>query len=506
MTEKHRFWLRNAFLLVMAVVATAMLFLGEESVEKPLGMALLTALLAMELIWFGTAVYRYVRRIRSLRREQTEAQWDESPENIGQSILYLRPFMVDHRKTTPMCCGSDVYASVEAVLCAALGKTGKPVAIGTPGEKLQPLGAKRIYATDDTWKEIVSSYLDKAQHVVLYADFTPGVLWEIEQAMARVRDKLILIPRVYNRRASLLRYPLMVSALILLYPVYRLAFNTLWIPRLRRGVRYYREWDRTLGKQLDGLKLNDRISAIIFRDGKPVPFYAQDGAIESQMDAIIQAVEARTAPVSCSAQVSEPGEEICFLGALAASSLADAALFPMGNVCLEPRGLRYRHSLLLMYLNVPFRVVLKYRTRRISYSAVRRIVRKGMNELMLQVDGVNKSLRLTVPFWATENIGDIETALYARGAGGRVREDGGAAEARLLEKMRRRNRIAGAIGTTLLLLGADIGYNFSLVLGVLLLIPAEVINALIRNRPLNWANAGILFWYLYLLLERIGAF
>lgn len=504
MNERQRFWVKNVFMLLIAVLFFAcMLLVDVDNPSGPLDIALISLLCAALLGWFGWQLAGYFRRIRRLRREQAEEEWDETPENLSDSILYLRPFMVDHRKITPINYGGDMYASVEAVLCEALKKSGRPVAIGIPGEQLQPLGAKRIYATDETWKDTVSAYLDKAQHVVLYADFTPGVVWEIEQTMARVRDKLILIPRVYNRQAGLLRYPLMGSVLTMLYPLYKLIFDTLWIPRLRRGRKYYREWDRTLGPHLNGLRLTDRISAIVFEGGKPVPFYAANGSIEAQMDAILRAVTVSTASDNIR-QAAEPGRKIRFVGSLAASAIADAALFPMGNVHLEPQGLRFRASFLILRMMPLSYIVWKYRFRRIAYGAIQRIERRGQNELLLQVEGVNKSLRLTIPFWNAGDLADVEAALYARGACGRTREDDGAAEAQLHARAAKQRRLVGVAAGLLLLAGVAVVLWLHLLLGCLLLAAAYVVSGLYVIRPLNWISCAALMYSLWRMMELLN--
>ena len=68
------------------------------------------------------------------------------------------------------------------------------MAIGKPGEKLPPLGAARMYTTDDQWQQKVLEFLDKAQLIVVILSFTPSVAWEIEQVTAdRLLPKTVFI-------------------------------------------------------------------------------------------------------------------------------------------------------------------------------------------------------------------------------------------------------------------------------------------------------------------------
>ena len=73
-----------------------------------------------------------------------------------------------------------------------LGRVGPVVAIGKPGEPVPQLGAARLYVAHDVWQSRVIELMAIAGLVVVRVGSSPGVLWEIEQALAHVpRQRLV---------------------------------------------------------------------------------------------------------------------------------------------------------------------------------------------------------------------------------------------------------------------------------------------------------------------------
>ena len=71
---------------------------------------------------------------------------------------------------------------------------GPFIAIGRPGEKLQAVGASRLYETDDTWKERVSELVDKSSAIIIVLDQTPGLMWELSHLTdVQIRKKVLLL-------------------------------------------------------------------------------------------------------------------------------------------------------------------------------------------------------------------------------------------------------------------------------------------------------------------------
>jgi hypothetical protein len=74
-----------------------------------------------------------------------------------------------------------------------MSRVGPVVAIGRPGERLPELGAARLYAADDQWRDRVSSLVRHARVVLIRAGNTPNLWWEIEQTMIAVPASRVIL-------------------------------------------------------------------------------------------------------------------------------------------------------------------------------------------------------------------------------------------------------------------------------------------------------------------------
>jgi len=115
--------------------------------------------------------------------------------------LYLRSFADDGTQLVDAELGPIArrwvtllaLPTAEEQSTAALDAVGPVVAIGKPGEPLPELGAARLYVGDDRWQAEVLALMDSAALVVLRIGSSPGLLWEIEQVLARLpRRRLVL--------------------------------------------------------------------------------------------------------------------------------------------------------------------------------------------------------------------------------------------------------------------------------------------------------------------------
>lgn len=265
---------------------------GEDA--SPFEMLLLSAL-CLGVIGYGVfRLIRYERALHSQRKAQAEDHAIPLARDEKDLILYLRPFKVDNRRMTPVTHRGRVFSSFESLLCSVLADRGLPIAIGKPLEKLKPLGARRIYVPDQSWKATVNGLLTNAKYVILYVDFTPGVRWEIQQSLQACRDKLILVPRLFNLKSGLWRYVFSVSPFVILYPVYALLGTQFIFRRLRRGSSYYRQWQRELGSIVGKKHVNDQVSAIVLERESYQSFKAKDATLEAQLQAIADAVQYQT--------------------------------------------------------------------------------------------------------------------------------------------------------------------------------------------------------------------
>ncbi|MBV9890126.1 MAG: TM2 domain-containing protein [Rhizobacter sp.] len=110
-------------------------------------------------------------------------------------VLYLRSFaddgavlLGDPSRLAQRGAALIAPASPEQEMATILGAIGPVVAIGKPGEPLPELGAARLYVADDAWQAKVRELMRMARLVVLRIGASPGLIWEIEQA-------LVLVPR-----------------------------------------------------------------------------------------------------------------------------------------------------------------------------------------------------------------------------------------------------------------------------------------------------------------------
>ena len=91
-------------------------------------------------------------------------------DNIVHRCLYLRSFDTD---TT----------EVEKRICRDLQNLFPVYAIGDPNKVLQPNGAKRIYATDQQWQNVVDQLTKKCKLIVLRVGQSEGTKWEMHHIL-----------------------------------------------------------------------------------------------------------------------------------------------------------------------------------------------------------------------------------------------------------------------------------------------------------------------------------
>jgi hypothetical protein len=105
-------------------------------------------------------------------------------------ILYLRSFYDDY-SDNPF---TNSERTSEELITLALEDAGPIVAVGMPGEELPLLGsAARIYLPDDDWQDSVKYLMTIAQLVVIHADLSEGLLWEVKAARELVPPQRFMI-------------------------------------------------------------------------------------------------------------------------------------------------------------------------------------------------------------------------------------------------------------------------------------------------------------------------
>jgi hypothetical protein len=110
-------------------------------------------------------------------------------------VLYFRSFTADRVTAKGVVFSS--WFSEEEQLARVLRGVGPFVAIGQPGEVLPALGAARLYVGDAEWRRVVAQLTARAAVVLLRTGASPGLVWELENAVRRLRPEqlVLLVPR-----------------------------------------------------------------------------------------------------------------------------------------------------------------------------------------------------------------------------------------------------------------------------------------------------------------------
>ena len=194
MENKKNFWenlTRNQFLYLGIAILIA---------------AILGVFVILKYFW-GTYGYQYSVLLFSFGyglfyfcfRKYQSFSIDQSIDNIDDIkdepyILYLRSFNDDSETSVPIK-SSGMYYTEEEILVSSLEKLGTAVAIGRPGEPAPPLGAKRIYVSDDQWQDKVRQMSADARLVIFRLGETEGLKWEWDYCLDTIEDlsKLLLV-------------------------------------------------------------------------------------------------------------------------------------------------------------------------------------------------------------------------------------------------------------------------------------------------------------------------
>ena len=115
------------------------------------------------------------------------------------AVVYLRSFGEDSKAAQGISSGVAYGASglitEEEQLVKSFSSIGPVIAVGEPNEQLPPLGASRLHFRQDEWQPGVQKLLREGALVAIRpGSFSPGVRWEIQQALSHVPpQRLVLI-------------------------------------------------------------------------------------------------------------------------------------------------------------------------------------------------------------------------------------------------------------------------------------------------------------------------
>jgi hypothetical protein len=186
--ERKR-WLASllAAVVTFAVVASTLVLVGQAmGVNVAAAPAQPSALIAI------LAFYFVMRRLK-LSASQLRQRDRRAP------VLILRQFGDDFLESGKMTLGSS--ATFEHFVAAELNRIGPVVAIGRPGEWLQPLGASRDYLAGPDWRKAVGTAIADAALVLFVLGDSESVLWEFRTTI-ETRGKaraLIVVPPLTDR-------------------------------------------------------------------------------------------------------------------------------------------------------------------------------------------------------------------------------------------------------------------------------------------------------------------
>jgi hypothetical protein len=127
-------------------------------------------------------------------------------------VLILRQFGDDFLEAGRMSFGGA--PTFEHFVAGELNRIGPVVAIGRPGERLQPLGASRDYLADSDWQRAVTTTIAEAALVVFVLGDSENLLWEFRKTIETHGKKrtLIIVPPLADRGALARRWSGVVRA------------------------------------------------------------------------------------------------------------------------------------------------------------------------------------------------------------------------------------------------------------------------------------------------------
>ena len=167
----------------MATLSLLMLAIG----LRPAGPVAQLAMIAAMLVFY-IAMRRAKLSATQLRDRDRRAP-----------VLILRQFGDDFLEAGRVSLGGT--PTFEHFVAGELNRIGPVIAIGRPGERLQPLGASRDYLADGDWQRAVTTTIEEAALVVFVLGDSENLLWEFRKTIEThgKRRTLIVVPPLRDR-------------------------------------------------------------------------------------------------------------------------------------------------------------------------------------------------------------------------------------------------------------------------------------------------------------------
>ncbi|MFF4576196.1 hypothetical protein [Streptomyces sp. NPDC001410] len=175
------------------------LFTGVNAFSSPPDWLILGIAISMIIIgflrveWIAYELERLARRL--------DAEHLDCPSDVeGSFVLYLRTFGTDRKSARFQYSKYDleeerIAYTEEELLCLTMERAyGQVVALGQPGEVLSQAGAKRMYASDEHWRDWVAELASRASLVMIQVNEGKHTKWELEHAAKHLpREQVVLL-------------------------------------------------------------------------------------------------------------------------------------------------------------------------------------------------------------------------------------------------------------------------------------------------------------------------
>ena len=183
------------FLFALCVNFCGLLIFLAVSVYRKPDLGLIVMGIFMCGWWMYVAVkaargFVYLRREARLCRSNPRGNLVKDPRD---PVLYLRSFYDDYNDGYEESLEQLKWKTDEEVLTEILNMVGPTVALRGPNQPANISGAIRVNFTDEKWRAGVRHLMSISQLVVVQADISAGLLWELEAARKTVKPKRLLI-------------------------------------------------------------------------------------------------------------------------------------------------------------------------------------------------------------------------------------------------------------------------------------------------------------------------
>jgi hypothetical protein len=156
------------------------------------GIGWMLAWLAVTMLYAGYTLTRVGKQLFALTAQELMRRDPRPP------ILYLRSFSDEYTSIDPperrlpdvstiVTDSAKLDTSLEELLTRIFQSRGPVVAISTPDQGLPPPGAARmpLLGEENDWRAGVCDLIDRCSGILVLVGTSTGVLWEVEQVVAR---------------------------------------------------------------------------------------------------------------------------------------------------------------------------------------------------------------------------------------------------------------------------------------------------------------------------------